>query len=38
MLLGAVAAIALVDIAHTAAGRQSPSLLERLLQRRLAGA
>jgi hypothetical protein len=38
MLLGAVAAIALVDIARTAAGRESPSLLERLAQRRLGGA
>ena len=37
MLLGAVAAIALVDIALIAAGRESPSLLERLAQRRLGG-
>ena len=37
MLLGAVATTALVDIARTAAGRESPSLLERLLQRRVGG-
>jgi hypothetical protein len=37
MLLGAVATTALVDIACTAAGRESPSLLERLLQHRLGG-
>ena len=37
VLLGAVATIALVDIACTAAGRESPTLLERLLQRRLDG-
>jgi hypothetical protein len=38
MLLGAVATTALVDIARTAAGRESPGLLERLTQRRLGGA
>jgi hypothetical protein len=37
MLLGAVAAIALLDIARTAAGRQPPSLLERLAQRQMGG-
>jgi hypothetical protein len=37
MLLGAVATTALVDIARTAAGWKSPSLLERLLQHRLGG-
>jgi hypothetical protein len=37
VLLGAVATTALVDIACTAAGRESPSLLERLVQRRLGG-
>jgi hypothetical protein len=37
MLLGAVATTALVDIARTAAGRESPSLLERLTQRRVGG-
>jgi hypothetical protein len=37
MLLGAVATIALVDLARTAAGRQSPSLLERLAQGRMGG-
>ena len=37
MLLGAVATTALVDLARTAAGRQSPSLLERLAQRRRGG-
>jgi hypothetical protein len=38
ILLGAVATTALVDIARTAAGWQSPSLLERLAQRRMDGA
>lgn len=38
MLLGVVATTALVDIARTAAGREPPSLLERLAQRRLGGA
>jgi hypothetical protein len=37
VLLGAVATTALVDIACTAAGRESPSLLERLVQHRLGG-
>jgi hypothetical protein len=37
MLLGAVATTALVGIACTAAGRESPSLLERLVQHRLGG-
>jgi len=37
MLLGTVAAIALLDIARTAAGRQPPSLLERLAQRQMGG-
>jgi hypothetical protein len=37
ILLGAVAAIALLDIALIAAGRQSPSLLERLAQRQMGG-
>ena len=37
MLLAAVATIALVDIARTAAGRESPSLIERLAQRRMGG-
>jgi hypothetical protein len=36
-LLGAVAAVALVDTTLTAAGRQSPSILERLVQRRPGG-
>src|SRR4029453_18830676 len=38
MLLGAVATTALVDIAYTAAGWESPSLLEPLAQRRLGSA
>jgi hypothetical protein len=38
MLLGAVVITAPVDIARTAAGPVSPSLLEQLLQRRLGGA
>jgi hypothetical protein len=33
-LLAAVTTLALVDVAHTAAGRRSPSLLERLLPHR----
>jgi hypothetical protein len=37
MLLGAVATTALGDIACTAAGRESPRLLERLAQHRLGG-
>jgi hypothetical protein len=37
ILLGVVAAIALLDIALIAAGRQSPSLLERLAQRQMGG-
>jgi hypothetical protein len=37
-LLAAVATIALVDIVLIAAGRRSPSILERLVQRRMGGA
>jgi hypothetical protein len=37
MLVGGVATTALLDIARTAAGRESPSLLERLTQRRVGG-
>lgn len=36
-LLAAVAAIALVDIVLTAAGRPSPSILEQLVQARIRG-